>query len=79
MFNLQDKSAVVTGGGSGIGEATARALAERGARVFIGDRDAASGERVAAAIVADGGRAAFLPLDVTDEASCADVARRVET
>jgi NAD(P)-dependent dehydrogenase (short-subunit alcohol dehydrogenase family) len=79
VFNLQDRNAIVTGGGSGIGEATARALAARGAHVFIGDRDAASAERVAASIVESGGRAAFLPLDVTDDISCAEMARHVET
>jgi 3alpha(or 20beta)-hydroxysteroid dehydrogenase len=43
MFSLQDKIAVVTGGASGIGEATARRFAEAGAKVVIGDlRDASA-------------------------------------
>ena len=72
MFTLDKRRALVTGGGSGIGEATAMALASRGASVVIGDRDHVNGRRVAAAIVAAGGSAGFVLLDVTDESSCAD-------
>ena len=43
-------AAVVTGGASGLGEATARALAAKGAKVAIFDRDADKGEKVAAEI-----------------------------
>ena len=64
-------AAVVTGGASGLGEATARALAERGVRVALFDRDADKGERVAAEI---GG--VFAAVDVTsDEAVEAGFAR----
>ena len=56
--------AVVTGGGSGLGEATARALAAAGARVGVIDLDAGKAERVAGEI---GGIA--LPCDVTDMAA----------
>jgi len=59
-------SALVTGGASGLGEATARALAARGARVTVADRNGAGAERVATAI---GGIAARC--DVTDEAAVA--------
>src|SRR5215831_5646320 len=64
MGRVQDKVALVTGGASGIGSATAELLAAEGARVVIGDVDRAAGERTAAAI---GPRAAFLALDVTRE------------
>ena len=57
-------AAVVTGGASGLGEATARALAAKGARVAIFDRDAERGEAVAGEI---GGT--FCQVDVSDEAS----------
>ena len=55
-------AAVVTGGASGLGEATARALAEKGAKVAIFDRDADKGEKVAAEI---GG--VFCEVDVTSD------------
>jgi 2-keto-3-deoxy-L-fuconate dehydrogenase len=76
MFTLDQRRALVTGGGSGIGEATAMALASRGAAVIIADRDEVNGARVAGAIAAGGGIAAFVPLDVADEASCADASAR---
>jgi NAD(P)-dependent dehydrogenase (short-subunit alcohol dehydrogenase family) len=48
-MKIDGTAAVVTGGASGLGEATARALASKGARVAIFDRDADKGEKVAAA------------------------------
>ena len=57
-------AAVVTGGASGLGEATARAFAAKGVRVAIFDRDAAKGEAIAGEI---GG--VFCAVDVTDDAS----------
>ena len=57
-------AAIVTGGASGLGAATARRLASRGARVALFDRDADQGESIAAEI---GG--VFCEVDVTDEAS----------
>src|SRR5919198_3181190 len=60
MPSLAGKSAVVTGASSGIGAATARALAAAGARVIGGARRA---DRIAAPVTA-------LELDVTDQASC---------
>jgi NAD(P)-dependent dehydrogenase (short-subunit alcohol dehydrogenase family) len=49
-MKLENKAAVVTGGASGLGAATARRLAEAGARVTIFDRNAREGESIASSI-----------------------------
>src|SRR5579884_1500762 len=61
-MNIDGVAAVITGGASGLGEATARALAERGGKVAVFDRDTARGERVASEI---GG--VFCEVDVTSD------------
>jgi len=68
-MGFENKVAVVTGAASGIGQATAEALAEAGASVIGGDINRDKGEAVAAAIRSKGQKAAFLPVDLTDEAS----------
>ncbi len=65
---LQDRVAVVTGAGSGIGLATARRFAAEGARVVCVDIDAEAGQRAAAEV--DGG---FVAADVADEAAVRDL------
>ncbi len=62
------RSALVTGGASGIGEATAMALAREGAKVMVADLDGKGAERVAAVIAARGGVAAWVRGDATQEA-----------
>lgn len=69
MRRLEDRVAIITGGGGAIGRATARRLAAEGAAVVVGDRLAASAESVADGIRADGGRSIAMVVDVTDEAS----------
>lgn len=57
MFSLESKSAIVTGAGRGLGQATAQLLAELGARVLVVDIDNSSASQTAADIVAKGGSA----------------------
>ena len=65
-MQLQDSVFLVTGGASGLGEATARMLVASGGRVVIADVNDASGARVASEL---GDRARFARFDVTDESS----------
>jgi len=64
---LADKVAIVTGGASGIGEASCLRFAEEGAAVVVADRDGDGARRVAAAIEGRGGRAVGVEVDVTSE------------
>jgi len=73
-MEMQGRSVVVTGGASGIGRATSLLLAREGARVVIGDVDAAGGERVATEAAAQGHDAAFISLDLAEPQSVADFA-----
>lgn len=70
MGSAIGKRAIVTGGASGIGRATAELLASEGASVIVADVDAAAGEAVAAGIRAAGGRARFVRCDVTSSDDC---------
>jgi NAD(P)-dependent dehydrogenase (short-subunit alcohol dehydrogenase family) len=66
-MRLDGQTAIITGAGSGIGRATARACAREGASVLCVDLAAA--DETAAAIAEDGGRAVALTMDVTDSAA----------
>lgn len=65
--HIQEKFALVTGAGSGIGRATASLLAREGATALVADINGQAAEAVAAEIVSAGGKAEPLTLDVTDE------------
>ena len=73
-MRLEGKVAIVTGGGRGIGLATAKRLAEEGAAIMIGEIDPALGEQAANSLTADGYTAAFVQSDVSDPVSAARLA-----
>src|SRR4249920_3685052 len=69
-MRLNGKVAAVTGGASGIGEATVRRFVAEGASVAFCDRDGERGLRVAAELEAAGAKVAFTQADVGTEAAC---------
>jgi NAD(P)-dependent dehydrogenase (short-subunit alcohol dehydrogenase family) len=73
MFDLTNKTALVTGAGSGIGAAIASTFTAAGARVFVTDRTDASARATAATLPG----AVTMALDVTDEGQCAAAAQQV--
>jgi meso-butanediol dehydrogenase/(S,S)-butanediol dehydrogenase/diacetyl reductase len=74
---LADRIAVVTGGGGGIGAATARLFAHHGAQVVVADSDADHGEQTADEISAAGGSALAIATDVREADQVAGLARSV--
>jgi NAD(P)-dependent dehydrogenase (short-subunit alcohol dehydrogenase family) len=77
---LKGKVALITGGGSGIGRATAMLFAREGAKVLVADYNADGGERVARAIKEAGGEAIFHAADVSNHKEVeAMVAKTVST
>lgn len=75
---LENKIAIVTGGGSGIGRAAALALAAEGAVVVIGNRSADKGEAVCHEIAQSGGKALFHRTDCSIASDCEALVSRTE-
>jgi NADP-dependent 3-hydroxy acid dehydrogenase YdfG len=63
---IEDKVVIITGASSGIGEATAKLLASKGAKVVLGARRGEELKRIVEEIEADGGQAVYQELDVSD-------------
>jgi dihydroanticapsin dehydrogenase len=77
---VQGRVAIVTGAASGIGEASAIRLAEEGATVICADLNGSGAEATALKIIADGGRAMAIEIDISDSAQCdAAVSKAVDS
>ena len=74
---LEDRIAVISGAGQGIGLGVARAFGSAGARVIIGEVVADRGEEAAATLVSEGHRAQAITLDVTQPDSCTSLVKAV--
>lgn len=72
-MQLQDKSAVITGAGSGVGRASALRFAEEGAQVVVADVDPDRAGETVALVEAQGGRAVAVRVDVSDESEVAQM------
>ncbi len=79
MFDLNGKTALVTGAASGIGESIARSLAGAGAFIYVADLDADNGRRVAAEIARSGGSADLIKLNVAEREECCGAAEKVRS
>jgi NAD(P)-dependent dehydrogenase (short-subunit alcohol dehydrogenase family) len=78
MGRLSGKVAAITGGASGIGEATVRLFVEEGAKVAFADRDRERGERIAAELQMSGAEVIFVEAHMQREADASDFIQRAE-
>ena len=77
MRRFENKIALITGGASGIGRATANRLALEGAHVIIADKNADMADKAVAEIESDGGAATYMEVDLGDDADVEAVGRAV--
>jgi NAD(P)-dependent dehydrogenase (short-subunit alcohol dehydrogenase family) len=70
-MRLQDRVSIITGAGSGMGRVAAELFAAEGAKVIVADYDEASAAQTVARIQAAGGTAAYVAIDISDEAGAA--------
>ena len=75
MFELTDRTALITGAGAGLGRSFARALAGQGATVICADIDGPAAQQIAAEIQRNGGKASAIEVDIADEQAVAAMAR----
>ena len=76
---LQNKTAIITGAGSGIGEATAKRFVQEGANVVIAEINSDNGKKVADEINSNGGSAFFIETDVAISTSVKDMVKKTVT
>src|SRR5690349_18092488 len=77
-MRLQDKVALITGGGNGIGRETALLFATEGACIVVVDVNDAAGNQTVADIQAQGGKAVYVHADVSKAADCENMVRVAE-
>ncbi len=78
MRRLEGRIALITGGASGIGKATANRFVDEGAKVVVSDVQVELGQKTVAELIEKGGEAVFLQHDVSDEASWVSVLEKVK-
>ena len=77
MFELTQKTAIVTGGGDGIGKAISETLSKHGATVYILDVNEESGNRTAKTIIDNGNQAYFMKCDVSNQQQVMDIVNTI--